>query len=249
MASSRVMASSSQAGSDLGRQSSVYSLPMGDLHSSIGADQSKNLGSTNMEDILREIYGDMPAAGGGDGEGEKGMEGKTAEEVWKEISAGRSGGGCGGGGGGGGDMEMTLEDFLARTGAVREEDIRVPSSSMMGNPVVGLDNGVEIAGGVGRGGRGRKRPDLDPVDRAALQRQKRMIKNRESAARSRERKQAYTAELETLVTQLEEENALLLNYQEEQKRKRLKQLMENVVPVTLRRKPRRPLRRTSSMEL
>jgi ABA responsive element binding factor len=30
---------------------------------------------------------------------------------------------------------------------------------------------------------------MDPVDRAAMQRQKRMIKNRESAARSRERKQ------------------------------------------------------------
>uniref|UniRef100_A0A453G071 BZIP domain-containing protein n=1 Tax=Aegilops tauschii subsp. strangulata TaxID=200361 RepID=A0A453G071_AEGTS len=30
---------------------------------------------------------------------------------------------------------------------------------------------------------------MDPMDRAAMQRQKRMIKNRESAARSRERKQ------------------------------------------------------------
>jgi len=54
---------------------------------------------------------------------------------------------------------------------------------------------------------------MGPVDRAAMQRQKRMIKNRESAARSRERKQAYIAELESLVTQLEEENAELLREQ------------------------------------
>ncbi|GKG54346.1 G-box-binding factor 4-like protein, partial [Tanacetum coccineum] len=47
--------------------------------------------------------------------------------------------------------------------------------------------------------RGKRRPVLDPLqDKAAQQRQRRMIKNRESAARSRERKQAYQAELESL---------------------------------------------------
>ncbi|KAM3352827.1 hypothetical protein ACQJBY_024191 [Aegilops geniculata] len=61
------------------------------------------------------------------------------------------------------------------------------------------------------------------MDRAAMQRQKRMIKNRESAARSRERKQAYIAELESLVTQLEEENAHLSKEQEEANQRRLKE--------------------------
>ncbi|VAH82206.1 unnamed protein product [Triticum turgidum subsp. durum] len=61
------------------------------------------------------------------------------------------------------------------------------------------------------------------MDRAAMQRHKRMIKNRESAARSRERKQAYIAELESLVTQLEEENAHLSKEQEEANQRRLKE--------------------------
>ncbi|KAJ6930877.1 hypothetical protein NC652_014407 [Populus alba x Populus x berolinensis] len=47
---------------------------------------------------------------------------------------------------------------------------------------------------------------MEPLDKAAQQRQRRMIKNRESAARSRERKQAYQVELESLAVRLEEEN-------------------------------------------
>ncbi|XP_062145182.1 bZIP transcription factor 27 [Alnus glutinosa] len=46
-------------------------------------------------------------------------------------------------------------------------------------------------------------------------RHKRMIKNRESAARSRARKQAYTNELELEVTHLKEENARLQKQQEQ----------------------------------
>ncbi|KAL9690339.1 hypothetical protein QQ045_010737 [Rhodiola kirilowii] len=46
------------------------------------------------------------------------------------------------------------------------------------------------------------------------QRHKRMIKNRESAARSRARKQAYTVELELEVAQLKQENAILRKEQE-----------------------------------
>lgn len=49
---------------------------------------------------------------------------------------------------------------------------------------------------VPRGGRQRKRKDPDVVDERTARLQKRMVKNRESAARSRQRKQQYTAELE-----------------------------------------------------
>ncbi|KAL2895321.1 Protein FD [Bienertia sinuspersici] len=46
-------------------------------------------------------------------------------------------------------------------------------------------------------------------------RHKRMIKNRESAARSRARRQAYTSELEREQAQLKEENAMLRKQQEQ----------------------------------
>ena len=65
------------------------------------------------------------------------------------------------------------------------------------------------------------------MDKATQQKQRRMIKNRESAARSRERKQAYTVELESLVTRLEEERELILREEVEQSKERYKQLMEN----------------------
>ncbi|XP_022768757.1 ABSCISIC ACID-INSENSITIVE 5-like protein 5 [Durio zibethinus] len=51
--------------------------------------------------------------------------------------------------------------------------------------------------------RGRR---CSAVEKVAERRQKRMIKNRESAARSRARKQAYTMELEAEVAKLKEEN-------------------------------------------
>ncbi|KAH7671251.1 ABA responsive element binding factor protein [Dioscorea alata] len=194
---------------------------------------AKGVGSIGVDELLRNIYGDTA------------VEGRTVEEMWREMSGGRRGE----------DGEMTLEDFLGRAGAVREEDVRAVAGSVFGvdsvglgieNQVLGFGNGVEEGGDLGKGGRGRKRSAMDPVDRATLQRQKRMIKNRESAARSRERKQAYTLELETLVTQLEEENARLLKELEQQNKERLQQLMKNLIPVTENRKPQRVLRRTCS---
>ncbi|KAL6848826.1 hypothetical protein ACP4OV_021409 [Aristida adscensionis] len=255
MASSRVMASSSSQApppppqppgpSDLARFRS-----------------GSGIGSMNMDDILRNIYGpDAAAAGGGGGGG--GPAGsaapaspeatvrRTAEEVWKEISA--AGGlsapapppapvPAAATGAGGGAAEMTLEDFLAREpGGARAA--RVEGNLPLGFPD---GDGIESVAG-GGGGRSRKRALTDPTDRAAMQRQKRMIKNRESAARSRDRRQAYVAELESQVTQLEEEQAQLIREQEERNEKRRKELMEKAAPAT-RKKPIQDLRRTNSME-
>ncbi|KAF0919232.1 hypothetical protein E2562_029004 [Oryza meyeriana var. granulata] len=232
MASSRVMASSSPShtASDLARFAAGR--PPG------GGGGSAGLGSMNVEEILRGIYADMPTPAFPVG-GDRPMSPipapdiaaapRTAEEVWKEITGGGgAGAGAGGvvvapaapavvatGGGAGTGAEMTLEDFLAREGAVKDDEAVVtgPSASAAeGQVVMGFLNGAEGAGGV-TGGRSRKRQLMDPMDRAAMQRQKRMIKNRESAARSRERKQAYIAELESLVTQLEEENAKMFKEQ------------------------------------
>ncbi|KAI4385796.1 hypothetical protein MLD38_003789 [Melastoma candidum] len=85
------------------------------------------------------------------------------------------------------------------------------------------------------GARKRGIPD-DIMDKSMERKQKRMIKNRESAARSRARKQAYTSELEKKVSCLEEENERL------RKRKEL----EKMLPRAPAPGPKYQLRRTSS---
>uniref|UniRef100_A0A0E0L310 BZIP domain-containing protein n=1 Tax=Oryza punctata TaxID=4537 RepID=A0A0E0L310_ORYPU len=258
MASSRVMAAAA---------SSSRVPPPAAAAAAGGADlarfrSSSGIGSMNMDDILRNIYGEATpppgAAGAAPAEAAAAPVAevaarRTAEEVWKEISS--SGGlsapapaPAASSAGRGGGPEMTLEDFLAR-----EDDPR--ATAVEGNMVVGFPNGAEgvdtagggRGGGGAGGGRGRKRTLMDPADRAAMQRQKRMIKNRESAARSREKKQAYIAELEAQVAELEEEHAQLLREQEEKNQKRLKEIKEQAVAVVIRKKTQ-DLRRTNSME-
>ncbi|KAD3336199.1 hypothetical protein R6Q59_028571 [Mikania micrantha] len=84
---------------------------------------------------------------------------------------------------------------------------------------------------------GRKRvASGDLMEKTVERRQKRMIKNRESAARSRARKQAYTHELENKVSRLEEENERLKREQE----------AEKALPYVSPPEPKYQLRRTSS---
>ncbi|KQK05679.1 ABSCISIC ACID-INSENSITIVE 5-like protein 2 [Brachypodium distachyon] len=84
---------------------------------------------------------------------------------------------------------------------------------------------------------GRKRSASGGVpDKVVERKQKRMIKNRESAARSRARKQAYTNELENKVSRLEEENERL------KKQKELDMIIFSAPPP----EPKYQLRRTSS---
>nr|XP_043637434.1 ABSCISIC ACID-INSENSITIVE 5-like protein 3 [Erigeron canadensis] len=84
---------------------------------------------------------------------------------------------------------------------------------------------------------GRKRSASGGViEKSVERRQKRMIKNRESAARSRARKQAYTQELENKISRLEEENEKLRREKE----------VEKVLPCVPPPKPKIQLRRTTS---
>ncbi|ESW20752.2 hypothetical protein PHAVU_005G011600 [Phaseolus vulgaris] len=84
---------------------------------------------------------------------------------------------------------------------------------------------------------GRKRgTSEDIVDKTFDRRQKRMIKNRESAARSRARKQAYTIELEHKVLRLEEENEKLRRQKE----------VENILSSVPPQKPRYRIHRSAS---
>uniref|UniRef100_A0ACD5XFJ8 Uncharacterized protein n=1 Tax=Avena sativa TaxID=4498 RepID=A0ACD5XFJ8_AVESA len=223
-----------------------------------GGGAGSGMGSMNVEELLRGIYGDVPATPAPDhrptmppvplAAPRQETAPRTAIEVWKEITGGSSGGEEQEvGAAGGGAAEMTLEDFLAREKEDAARGLPGPSAASEEQVTMGFLNGTEGARG-GGGGRGKKRQLVDPMDRAAMQRQKRMIKNRESAARSRERKQAYIAELESLVTQLEQENANLSKEQEEANQKRLKELKEKVTPVIIAKQPPQDLRRTNSME-
>ncbi|KAJ6870247.1 ABSCISIC ACID-INSENSITIVE 5-like protein 2 [Populus alba x Populus x berolinensis] len=84
---------------------------------------------------------------------------------------------------------------------------------------------------------GRKRvASGDVAEKTVERKQKRMIKNRESAARSRARRQAYTNELEIKVYHLEEENERLRKQKE----------VEKVLPCAPPPEPKSQLRRTSS---
>ncbi|XP_027366272.1 G-box-binding factor 4-like [Abrus precatorius] len=194
---------------------------------------------------------------------------KTVDEVWREIVAGERRE-CKEEAP---DEMMTLEDFLVKARAVDDEDEDevkmpmplterlsggggvfafdpIPTTPFQGlesveGSVIGFGNGVEVVEG-GRGKRGR--PVLEQLDKAAQQRQRRMIKNRESAARSRERKQAYQVELESLAVKLEEENDKLLKEKAERKKERYKQLMEKVIPIGEKRRPPRLLRRVRSCQ-
>ncbi|CAL9176470.1 unnamed protein product [Musa hybrid cultivar] len=83
----------------------------------------------------------------------------------------------------------------------------------------------------------RKRgPSEDTTKKTVERKQKRMIKNRESAARSRARKQAYTNELENKVSRLEEENQRLRQQRE----------LEAMIHYIPQPEPKHQLRRTSS---
>lgn len=286
MASSKVITTTSQTNPDLPRQPSLcpsLSTLLADLQNQQNnQNQSQNgLGSMNMDDLLKNICSSPPpppptsdshpqfAGVSISCEGSfslpKDVANKSVDEVWKDIVVG-------------GDdkrqgnppVGMTLEDFLTKAGAVREEDVRgVVNQVGVGAGVYPVDPAVINGGGnhfsafgnsggvdhqrlvavAGGGARGKRRAvEAPPLDKATQQKQRRMIKNRESAARSRERKHAYTVELESLVTQLEEEKARLLREEAELNKARFKQLMENLVPVVEKRRPPRVLRRVHSMQ-
>ncbi|KAH1189537.1 ABSCISIC ACID-INSENSITIVE 5-like protein 2 [Glycine max] len=148
------------------------------------------------------------------------LSGKTVDDVWREIQQGqkkkygedvRSQEG---------EMtlgETTLEDFLVQAGLFAEASI---------SPAVGLDAMDSLAtqgfqqktgllssspsiGSLSDTRLGRKRDASDAYEKTLERRLRRKIKNRESAARSRARKQAYHNELVGKVSRLEEENVKL----------------------------------------
>ncbi|XP_044969394.1 ABSCISIC ACID-INSENSITIVE 5-like protein 3 [Hordeum vulgare subsp. vulgare] len=202
-------------GVPLSRQGSVYGLTLNEVESHLG----EPLRSMNLEDLLRTVLpadaADAEPHGAGTGR-------KTVDEVWRDIeSAGRGRQPTVG--------EMTLEDFLSRAGVPvgggcaagahwlhqyhpPQQYVARPLPRPLGVGAGPVLDAVYHGGGGGFlsqvGGRKRGAAVVGGdgvVEKTVERRQKRMIKNRESAARSRARKQAYTNELENKISRLEEE--------------------------------------------
>ncbi|KAL3585626.1 hypothetical protein D5086_012493 [Populus alba] len=152
--------------------------------------------------VARPILG--MAAGGGGGVMHQGIG----------ESSGRNGGYAGRAGNGGGYGQDHGVGMVA------------PLSPMSSDGMVtNFDNSGNQFGMETGGLSGRKRIIDGPVERVVERRQRRMIKNRESAARSRARKQAYTVELEAELNQLKEENKQLKHDLAELERKRKQQVL------------------------
>lgn len=194
-------------GGALSQQGTVCGLALSDVEG--------QLHGVNLDDLLRTTGSAAAAAGK-----------KTVDEVWRDIQ-GTSGGGC---------LlpaaaQMTLEDFLSRadtgSGCVgarwAQQQYHPPPEPAPAPPGQHHHVGRPVARplSVGTGpvldslyhdgaAAGRKRAaEGGAAEKTVERRKKRMIKNRESAARSRARKQAYTNELENKISRLEEENERL----------------------------------------
>ncbi|KAL3621151.1 Alpha-L-arabinofuranosidase [Castilleja foliolosa] len=320
----------------LARQSSIFSLTFDEFQTTMGV-PGTDFGSMNMEELLKNIWTaeeSQPTTGGNPSvpSGNLQRQGsltlprtlsqKTVDEVWKDVLKETIGVNTGLSSLGQREPtlgEMTLEDFLAKAGVVRE-DVQpsgrpnlngtyfygasngnigfqqppennnnnnnniVLSSAHLGinssqpqlhlqplfpkqttltfsspalpspgtkAPAVGMTNGLNscvVQGGptgvVAKGSPGKDlssegvvksctdTPPVSPtpynfgevgrgrrlnssLEKVVERRRRRMIKNRESAARSRARKQAYTLELEAEVAKLKEMNEELRKKQEE----------------------------------
>ncbi|CAN4092537.1 unnamed protein product [Withania somnifera] len=108
--------------------------------------------------------------------------------------------------------ETTLEDYLVKAGlfvadASLGHTMSLDNPTAMQNlvPPIGLSPSPSLSDTQVSG---RKRGSTD-IDKTVDRRLRRKIKNRESAARSRARKQAYHNELVNKVSHLEEENMKL----------------------------------------
>ncbi|XP_013634792.1 PREDICTED: ABSCISIC ACID-INSENSITIVE 5-like protein 3 isoform X2 [Brassica oleracea var. oleracea] len=222
----------------LPRQNSLYSLKLHEVQNHLGS-SAKPLGSMNFDELLKNVWSaeatNQPreaTEAGLSRQGSlalpRGLSKKTVEEVWREIQHDKNGSS--------GNPHASNEPW------VQYHHPQHQQQGFMPYPVCEMQEMVSpmnMMMGDAPQAHGRKRvapSGGDIVERVVERRQKRMIKNRESAARSRARKQAYTHELEIKVSSLEEEN---------EKLRRLKEV-EKILPSEPPPDPKWKLRRTSS---
>ncbi|XP_061363691.1 ABSCISIC ACID-INSENSITIVE 5-like protein 3 [Gastrolobium bilobum] len=231
--------------SSLSRQNSWYSLTLDEVRSQLG-DMGKSLGSMNLDELLQNVWTAEAnnSVIGLDNENilrsssslqrqasltlARALSGKTVDDVWREIQQGQKKRY-------GEDVksqdremtlgETTLEDFLVQAGLFAEAfisparglDTMDSSTSQSFQHKAGLSSSPSI-GSLSDTRPGRKRYGPDVYEKTLERRLTRKIKNRESAARSRARKQAYHNELVSKVSRLEEANVKLKKEKEFEQR-------------------------------
>ncbi|KAL7126991.1 hypothetical protein ABFS83_14G224300 [Erythranthe nasuta] len=235
---------------------SWLSLTLHEVEISLGNNLAKPLGSMNLDELLKKLWSTDGAHSSETNNDVRdssaaslqrqaswslamAFSGKTVDEVWMDIQKGYSERGPTLG-------ETTLEDFLVKAGmclTLTNSDSKIEPfmsldsafRSQKFSPRIGLSPSPSIDASSDTPMPGRKRVSGD-VEKSVERRLRRKIKNRESAARSRARKQAYHDELVTKVSYLEEEILKL------KKEKQFEQMMMSC-DLT---EPRYQLRRTSS---
>ncbi|XP_073054087.1 ABSCISIC ACID-INSENSITIVE 5-like protein 2 [Primulina eburnea] len=242
------------------RKSSWFGLTLDEVENQLG-DLGKPLGSMNLDELLKNVStAEVRHSSGMDLRSAspaasmqhqaslslvRTLKGKTVNEVWRDIQrfykmrnlenmSGQEQGPT--------LWETTLEDFLVKAemcvaDASLETAMSLDSALVSHNfPTqmrLSSSASIDTLSDTSMPGRGRDSIDLEKTIERRLRRK---IKNRESAARSRAKKQAYHNELVSKVSRLEEENLKLI------KEKEFDELMVLDFP-----KPRYQLRRTSSV--
>lgn len=202
--------------SPLARQNSWYSLTLDEVTNQLG-DLGKTLGSMDLHELLQNIYTSEETTASSSSSSSPSLQrqasltlakafvGKSVDDVWREIQQGQKkrcvvedvkvpereptlG-------------ETTLEDFLVQAGLFAQAspkplaegsnpiDTRTPMCHPHKFGVVSPPPSIGAL--FDRSTPGRKRDDQDPYEKTIDRRLRRKIKNRESAARSRARKQVF----------------------------------------------------------
>ncbi|XP_047967657.1 ABSCISIC ACID-INSENSITIVE 5-like protein 7 isoform X3 [Salvia hispanica] len=223
----------------LQRCNSWLGLTLDEVERHLLGNLAKPLGSMNLDELLKKVWTTDTGRSSGMESIEtspaaslqrqaswslaRAFTGKTVNEVWRDIQRGYKMSNVEGFGSQERTPptlgEMTLEDFLVKAGMYVSN-----ASTVSIEPMMSLDSALKSHKFSSQMRSLSPSPSIDDLSDTPLPGRKRMpgdlektierrlrrkIKNRESAARSRARKQAYHNELVTKVSRLEEENSKL----------------------------------------
>lgn len=225
------------SGGAISRQGSLCSLTLSDVEGQLHGLRAAAGSRRTVDEVWRDIQGAASCA--------RPQPAQMTLEDFLSRSGGGSAADAGAGGGGGWATEQQYNPPPPVPEQQQRHSIGRPLPRPLGvgaGPVL-LDALYHDHHDVAAAMSGRKRAAAaaaasvgGPVEKTVERRKKRMIKNRESAARSRARKQAYTNELENKISLLEEENERLRNHR----------AFESEVQYVPQQEPTNQLRRRNS---